>query len=309
MPRNLLLIQADQWRADCLGAAGHPVLTPHLDELAGQGTRFDRAYSSTPTCIPARIALMTGLSPHRHGRVANAHHGPWRFPTTFAGHLTRHGWQTHACGKMHAEPERNRVGFEAVDLHDGYLHGSRMWATHAAVKDDYLAWLQERRGYGIDYNDSGIGCNGYAVAPWPYATNEHPTAWTAAQAVRFLWRRDRSQPFFLYLSFHRPHPPLDPPAEYLRLYERLALPPPAVGDWAGRLSSTDYLGGHEIDTPVPTVPAAIDLARRAYLAQLTFIDHQINRVLMAISETLAADNTVIAFTSDHGEMLYDHSPA
>lgn len=112
---NVILIMADQWRGDCLSVAGHGVVhTPFLDRLSLCGARFDKAYSATPTCTPARASLYTGLSQHTHGRVGYQDHVPWDYPTTVASEFTRHGYQTQAVGKMHVYPERSQMGFQNV---------------------------------------------------------------------------------------------------------------------------------------------------------------------------------------------------
>ena len=123
---NVVLIMVDQWRGDCLSIDGHPVVqTPYLDQLALEGARFARAYSATPTCIPARAALFTGLTQRSHGRVGYQDGVPWDYAITLAGEFTRHGYQTQAVGKMHVYPERSQMGFQNVILHDGYLHYAR----------------------------------------------------------------------------------------------------------------------------------------------------------------------------------------
>jgi len=89
---NVVLICVDQWRGDCLGIDGHPVVeTPTLDQLALRGTRFGRAYAATPSCVPARAALMTGLDQRHHGRVSYSDGIPWTYPTTLAGEFSRQG--------------------------------------------------------------------------------------------------------------------------------------------------------------------------------------------------------------------------
>ena len=169
--------------------------------------------------------------------------------------------------------------------------------------DDYLPWLRERTGAAYsDYIDTGMGCNGYAVQAWTRDPMLHPTAWVTTQSIDFLRRRDPTQPFFLMASYHRPHPPLDPPQSYLDRYLAKPLPPLPVGDWVEH--ELDLCRG--LDSPVPRDPAQVDLARRAYYAQCTFIDHQLNRLFMALSEHGHLANTAIAFVADHGDLLYDH---
>jgi arylsulfatase A-like enzyme len=120
----------------------------------------------------------------------------------------------------------------------------------------------------------------------------------------FLDRRDPTKPFFLKLSYHRPHPPLDPPLHYLERYIRRSLPDIPVGDWA---ESWQLPMNRGFDSPVPKNKEQIDLARRAYYAQITHIDCQINRIIHALREHNVIHNTLIMFISDHGEMLYDHN--
>ena len=227
-PSNILLIVVDQWRADCLGAAGHPVIqTPHLDTLAADGARFRHAYAAVPSCIAARASLLTGLHQRHHGRVGYRDGVPWDYPVTLAGTFAAAGYHTQAVGKMHVYPTRSLQGFHNVVLHDGYLHAVRHRDPHLVTEDDYLWDLRRKHGVDADYIDSGMGCNGYVVSPWPYDPMLHPTAWVTTQSIDFLRRRDPTKPFFLMASYHRPHPPLDPPPAYLDIYRDLSLPPPA----------------------------------------------------------------------------------
>ena len=210
---NVVLILADQWRGDCLSIAGHAVVrTPYLDQVASRGVRFTRTYSATPTCIPARAGLYTGLSQDHHGRVGYQARVPWNYETTLAGEFTRAGYQTQAIGKMHVYPERSQMGFQSVVLHDGYLFSSRQSGRDYDLLDDYVPWLRQQLGRDADYLDHGVNCNSSVARPWDKAEYLHPTNFIVTQALEFLRRRDPRKPFFLYLSFHRPHPPYDPPA-------------------------------------------------------------------------------------------------
>jgi arylsulfatase len=302
---NLVLILVDQWRADCLGLAGHPVVeTPHLDRLFQGGTRFDRAYSAVPTCIAARAALMTGLHQRHHGRIGYQDAVPWRYDVTLPGLLSAGGYQTHCVGKMHVHPARQRLGFHEVVLHDGYLHVERDRSLDMERWDDYLVWLRERAGSEVDTIDRGIGCNGYAVRPWDLAESLHPSSWVVTQSIEFLRRRDPTRPFFLNLSFHRPHPPLDPLPYYLDMYRRKELPPVVTGDW---VDTEARLPLNLLDSPAPTHPDQIHRARCAYFAMLSHIDTELNRLVLALTEHRLIANTAFLFCADHGEMLYDHN--
>lgn len=301
---NILLIVVDQWRADCLGLAEHPTVeTPHLDCCFREGGyTFTNAYSSTPTCIPARVGLLTGLSPRHHGFVGYQEGIEWNYDVTLPGLLADAGYHTQCVGKMHACPRRNLMGFHNVVLHDGYLHYTRRDNKDYGLVDDYRIWLREKLGTEADYIDTGLGCNGYAARPWVHDEMLHPSSWVVTQSIDFLRRRDTSKPFFLKMSFHRPHPPLDPPGHYLDRYLRKKLPEVVVGDWVSEELPT---GG--MDSPIPHDHAQREYARSAYYAQLTHIDHQLNRMFMELHHRGVYENTAIFFVSDHGEMLYDHN--
>ncbi|MFI6871868.1 arylsulfatase [Streptomyces sp. NPDC050400] len=305
MPRNVVLITADQWRGDCLSGAGHPVVrTPYLDQLASRGARFDRAYTAVPSCIPARAALHTGLAQTSHGRTGYRDGVPWEYPVTLAGEFGRHGYQTRAIGKLHAFPERNRIGFDEVTLHDGYLHAARDRRTDPRFHDDYAAWLERQPGGG-DYTDHGLDCNSVVARPWDRPERLHPTNWVVTEAIDFLYRRDPTAPFLLHLSFHRPHPPYDPPRWAFEQYLDAPAYEPVVGDWA------DALEGWRDDARADANYATYDArtahrARAGYYGHMSHIDQQVNRFVQALGEFRLADDTWICFTSDHGEMLGEH---
>ncbi len=306
-----MLVCVDEMRGDALSAAGHPVVrTPHLDELAGHGTMFTRAYSATPTCVPARVALLTGQSPERHGRYGYAEGVPFSVahPVTMPGVLRQHGYQTQAIGKMHVFPERARVGFDDVRLHDGFLHfGRRHGFRHLTVNDDYLVWLRRQPGVDAmaDYFDDGVGCNSVVAAPWPRDEHLHPTNWVVSEAIEWLHRRDPDVPFFLYLSFHRPHAPYNPPRWAFEQYLHGPRTTPPVGDWVGAYDDVRRDGYHQLQH------GRLDdethhRAKAGYYGNITHIDLQLNRFFEALSDFELVDDTAIVFVSDHGEMMGDH---
>ncbi|WP_338033372.1 arylsulfatase [Jiangella aurantiaca] len=307
-PPNVVLICVDQWRGDCLSADGHRVVhTPHLDALAARGARFRRAYSATPTCIPARAALMTGLSQRSHRRVGYENARPWDYQVTVAGEFRRAGYQTQAIGKMHVYPERTRLGFDDVLLHDGYLHFARRRHRPYEEFDDYLPWLRMQAGASAveDYYDNGLNGNSMIARPWDKPEAWHPTTWTVTQATSWLYRRDPRSPFFLYMSFHRPHPPFDPPAWAYEQYLDVLPYVPEVGDWVDVLEPR-YEDWRHNPVAARMSPAVLHRARAGYYGHLAHIDLQINRFLEILGEFGLAENTVVCFVSDHGEMLGEH---
>lgn len=305
---NVILICADQWRGDALSAEGHPVVrTPYLDALAERGARFRNAYSATPTCVPARMALMTGLSQEHHRRVGYTDGVDFDIEMTLPRAFGEAGYQTQAIGKMHYTPERGRIGFDDVILHDGYLHHSRRRERDPRFYDDYVTWLRAQAGTSAveDYLDNGVHCNSVIARPWDKAERLHPTNWIVSQAEEWLYRRDPTQPFFLYLSFHRPHAPYDPPAWAFEQYLDAPDHEPPVGDWVGVFD--EYRNDIRPDSHVARYDQrTMNRARAGYYGHITHIDMQLNRLFEMLGEFGVADDTYILFTSDHGDMLGDH---
>ncbi|WP_217586494.1 arylsulfatase [Lentibacillus saliphilus] len=312
MKPNVLLIMVDQMRADCLSILDHPVVdTPNLDQLARDGVLFSNAYSATPSCVPARASVLTGMSQAKTGRVGYQDKVPWQYKHTIAGEFTKAGYHTQSIGKMHVYPTRNLCGFHNVQLHDGYMHYSRFKHHTTTLEsqgytDDYLNWLREKAGSHVDLTDLGLDCNSSTVArPWHLPEELHPTNWVTTQSIDFLRRRDSTKPFFLKMSYVRPHPPFDPPEVFYDMYKDLEMPEPPVGDWADQ--TDDSRSGLSPITSKGIVPKhRLTRAQAAYYALITHIDHQIGRFINAMQEYGVYHNTVILFASDHGELLGDH---
>ncbi len=298
---NIVFINVDQWRYDCLSIAGHPVVeTPNLDGLAHHGVRFTNAFTGVSTCIGARAAIHTGMHQRNHGRVGYRDGVAWNYPVTLAGELARAGYQTQAVGKMHVHPQRWKAGFEDVVLHDGFLHYYGKDRT-----DDYEQWLLRQTRGEVTYFDHGLESNSWVARPWHLPEWMHPTTWVVSRCCEFLKTRDPSRPFFLFMSFVRPHPPLDPPQVYWDMYVDREMPAPPVGDWAESLPARGSRWS-------PTTkharldPRAQRRAQAAYYAQLTHIDHQVGRFVEHLRDHRVCDNTFFLFCSDHGELLGDH---
>ena len=298
---NIVFINVDQMRYDCLSIAGHPVVeTPNLDYLSDRGVRFTNAFTGVMSCIGARAAIHTGMSQRNHGRVGYRDGVTWNYPVTMAGELTRAGYQSQSVGKMHVHPQRWPAGFENVILHDGFLHYYRRQR-----EDDYADWLTRQVGPEVTYFDHGLSANSWVARPWHLDEWMHPTNWVFTRSLEFLGRRDRSRPFFLFASLVRPHAPLDPPQVYWDQYVDQEMPPPPVGDWADsvRLPGSRW-------NPASNWGALDERAQRraqvGYYALITHLDHQIGRLMEYLSDLGLLDSTVILFAADHGELLGDH---
>ena len=307
---NILLLMCDQFRGDCLSFAGHPdVKTPYLDSLAAEGAFFDKAYSSCPSCIPARAALFTGRRQEKHGRVGYEDGIDWNYDHMLAEEMSNHGYQTECIGKMHVHPVRKHCGFQTLKLHDGYLGHYRdnniAHNQHQEVTDDYLYFLKDHVGQHADFNATGPECNSWITHPWIYEERLHPTNWVADETIRFLNTRDRTRPFFLMSSFVRPHQPFDAPQSYFDMYKDKDLRLPAEGDWDDREKTEKY--GYIKDSVYGCNNAQQRHdAMAGYYACITHVDHQIGRIISALMGSGDYEDTVILFVADHGELLFDH---
>lgn len=307
---NIILMMCDQYRGDCLSYLDHPdVKTPYLDTLAADGFCFDNAYSACPSCIPARAALFTGLSQKNHRRVGYQDGIDWEYPHMMAEELRNNGYQTQCVGKMHVHPPRLSCGFDNIKLHDGYIGHYRKANTpywqHQNVSDDYMRYLKHEKGQTADVNATGVENNSWITHPWIYEEELHPTNWVVDESIRFLETRDRTKPFFLMSSFVRPHPPFDAPKNYFDMYYGKDLAEPPVGDWVDpSLTEND---GRTMDSVHGCKDAELrHQAMAGYYACITHIDHQIGRFITALENDETYHNSIIIFTADHGEMLFDH---
>lgn len=297
MPRpNILLVTADQWPGTLLGLAGRrDIDTPTLDRIAGNGVWFPNAYSECPICIPARRSLMTGTAPREHGdRVFQP-----ALPKPDLPHLAEvfrnAGYQTCAVGKLHVYPPRDRIGFEDVQ---SFEEGR----PQLGGPDDWDIWLADRGHAGQGYAH-GMSNNGYEFRPWHLPEDCHPTVWQAQQMCRMIQRRDPTRPQFWYLSFNFPHPPIVPPSSYLSLYSGRAVDAAIQGDWNDDLPpALQRVKNAWPDLP----PDRLAAMRRAFYAQCTLVDHQLRLVIGTLREQQMLDDTILLFTSDHGDMLGDH---
>lgn len=301
---NILFVMTDQHRGDCLGADpasptegdGYPLVhTPTLDSFVEEGALFTRAYSPSPSCIPARRCLLTGQTPFTNGCTGWMEE-PWEFDYSLPGELTSAGYQTKLAGKIHSIPPENNVGFEHMDQHEGLYHHD----------DDYTMWLDEQNGEFCE-NSHGLGKNSWDPRPWHLPEQYHPTVWTTNRAIDFLERRDPTRPFFLNVSYVRPHTPFDPPRAYWEMYIERDLPEPYMGEWA------EDTYGHRIpefpatDAWVADLsPAIVNRARAGYYGLITQIDHQLHRIIDTLRVQDELESTFVLMCSDHGEMLGDH---
>jgi arylsulfatase A-like enzyme len=200
-------------------------------------------------------------------------------------------------GKTHFYPQGLKMGFESIESYEA------MQNFGGGYVNDYHAWLAEMTGGRVREYDHGLQSNSWCSRPSHLPEELHNNTWMVTRSLEFLRRRDADRPFFLFASFHRPHPPIDPPMSFWEMYRDRPVPAPHVGDWAA-----------EHDVPVVGVNAwhgrlpaeVLARSRRAYYAQIGHIDNQIGRLLNYMRREIHAGPTWVIFASDHGEMLGDH---
>ncbi|MEU6025904.1 sulfatase-like hydrolase/transferase [Streptomyces tauricus] len=318
---NLLFLMTDQHRVDTLGCYGNPhVATPNLDRLAATGTRFDRFYTPTAICTPARASLLTGQAPFRHRLLANHERNVGYLEDlaedafTFPAALAERDYQLGLVGKWHVGTHRNAAsyGFEGPDLpgwHNPVDH------------PDYLAYLEERDlpPYRITDPVRGTTPNGNpgnllaARLQQPVeATFEY---YLATRAIELLEKYAADgRPFYLATHFFGPHLPYLLPDSYYDLYdpELVELPVSIAETFEGKPPVQRNYSAHWTFDTMP-----LEVTRKliaVYWGYVTLVEEQIGRILTRLDELGLEDDTSVFFTADHGEFtgahrLHDKGPA
>jgi arylsulfatase A-like enzyme len=302
---NVLIILADQFRYDCLGANGNRLIrTPNLDRLAAGSANFERAFVQAPVCVPSRVTLLTGRYPHSHKNRVN--YTPCNASEVFLqGMLHDAGYQTGSVGKLHYWPPTNEqarsTGFDHVQIDDGI--------SGTDPHSDYVKWRKE--------HDPNAGTRYLATAPKPGKNPFRgaipyeftPTHWTGEESCRMLRELAQSpKPFFLHCSFFKPHAPYTVPEPYDSMYDGAEIPLPR----AVTLEEIQKL-------PLPVQKQILrgkpqygmDRARlewiyRSYYASITMVDYEIGRILDELERSGRARDTIVLFTTDHGDQLLEH---
>jgi arylsulfatase A-like enzyme len=299
LPPDILILMPDQMRGDTMSAVGHPVVrTPQLDALAAQGTLFRRAYSTVPSCIPARFALLTGQQAQTSGVVGYAMR-PITVPTLPAV-LAAAGYATALVGRnMHQSPESGTLGYARQILASTYV-----------PDDDYDQELKRAlpaiggiRGVVATLR---LDNNRWPAAPWPHAEEWHPTAWIVRRSREVIAATPPGQPLFLTTSFYAPHPPLFPPARLFEKHLAATLPPAAMGAWVDRARLRPE--GDKAGARVLLAGETLRRAQAGYFGLIEHLDEQIAGLVadFCTRSEKAGRAWVILVTSDHGEMLGDH---
>ncbi len=292
---NILWICTDQQRFDTIGALGNShVRTPTIDQLVEDGTAFTHCYCQSPICTPSRSSFMTGLYPSRLHSTRNGNESfPKEAPPLISKLLADSGYDCGNIGKFHLTSSGKRT---EPRLDDGY----RYWQFSHAPRDDwetghhYAEWVREKGG----------DLDAMRESPERVPADFHQTTWSCEKAMEFIAKK-REQPWFLSINCYDPHPPFVPPKEYADQFDPESLPGPHFQD--SDLEIQDALAGIDFQGEAkPPEEHDAKSAQARYYAMIALIDDQLARLLAKLDELGQRENTLVIFTSDHGETLGDH---
>ncbi len=335
---NVIFIITDQQRADHLGCAGNSILkTPHLDQLASEGTRFTNAYVANPTCMPNRSSIMTGQYPNTCVRSFGVNL-PHDIPT-FSGTLRDQGYTTKAIGKMHLSFWFRKIQEDAASPE--YMADWMNPNTHDEMVKNFPSPY-----YGFDSMELLVGhgdiCNGHyqdwvaerdpsvlqairALGPnilsqlyrkSPVPEELYPTSYLTARSIDFLERHAKGEhgesPFLLKVSYPDPHHPCTPPGRYADMYKPEDVELPASFSDSESIKNHPYVGQRLDRRGLRNMMfrTSDEEEVRNFISHtygmITMIDDSVGHILASVARLGLEDDTMIIFTSDHGDMMGDH---
>ena len=298
---NILFVMVDEMRSDCMGCVGHQtVKTPTLDNLAKQGVLFRNAYTVSPVCCPSRASVFSGRYSRVHGVVRNGiphNDGEIFLPTI----LKHYGYHTAIAGKLHYNPSRFSYGFD------------NFWTFTSEgpnPQDGHIAYLRKKHG-----KSAAKWARKPGTEPWPddelgrdvgefaYPIEDFETEWITDRSIGYLRQRAQStEPFFLFASYLKPHSPSVEPKPYFNLYNPATIPVVPLPKDAKEIRAKAKGRArrkHIDDEHMQRVMTAL------YYGAITHIDTELARLFAELTRLGLAKNTVVIFTSDHGNMLGD----
>lgn len=293
---NIVMIMADQFTSNAIGALGHPaVKTPNLDRLVHSGATFENCYCNSPICVASRASFLTGKHISKIGVYDNGSEFPASLPT-FVHHLRRGGYETVLSGKMHFIGPDQLHGFESRLTKD-------IQPSTFDLTPDWTKGVYANPGTGVKrLKNSGV-CGWNKILDY-----DEKVLHRTLEQIRTFSMREKQKPFFLCASFFHPHDPFEITQEYWNMYRDTDIPVPDVPP--KRLDDMHPFNQwiqmhHEIDTCELT-EEEIQKNRRAYYGMVTYFDDKVGQIIDELERMNIVDNTMIVVTSDHGEMLGEH---
>ena len=293
---NIIIINTDQQRHDTLGCAGHEfVQTPHIDHFSESAVRFSDCFTVSTLCVPSRVSFYTSQYVKKHGGTDNrmqSHINPnqWCFPAV----LKNHGYRIAHCGKNHTF--NDVLTGTLFDYWEEYDHYGKCRGCIKESDREVRRW--RTTGHHAGY--SGPLLAGLVKQPEPFPPEMCATSRIAEDAVTFLESQARDIPFFLQVSFPDPHWPQTVCEPFFSRYN-----PHELRLEAQEISWYDKPFAHFVQSRVLGFPAYSELEKKrilaTYYAQISFIDTAIGRILSTLRSLSLEEQTIIIFTSDHGD--------
>jgi choline-sulfatase len=318
-PKNVLFLISDQHTPRALGVEGNAYAhTPNLDALSSSGVRFRQTYCTNPVCTPARASLLTGLYTHNHRTLTNS--TPWPFENkTLAHHFSRAGYVSGLIGKMHFVDAQTH-GFDCrLDFNDWFqylgpktkLYADELGGSNSGSGLPQVDDLWRDRGdpwRGTRERDGRQGSVHVGRAS-KIAEEDHFESFVARETIRFLRRFGKQSPFFLISSYLKPHDPFMPAERFASQFPPASIQLPQT--W-GKVDLTrvpqQIRNSIQRDGPTPELrdPEMARMRIAMYYANLAQMDDCLGQVLKALRELDLEKDTIVVYTSDHGEMLGEH---
>ena len=305
---NVILILADQLRADCVGCYGNSVIkTPHIDALAARGVKFHQTFAQHPQCAPSRAALMTGRYPHVNGAISN-HTAMSDNEVTLGEHFIGAGYQSIGVGKLHLFSKKEEASFSVTRQSGGQNSDA---VTPDCLHEDYKTWLRDNghwpaaeQAYAIHATDKYWDDFQANVNPIPQEA--FIDTWVGDRAVDFINEQTDEAPFFMFVGLPNPHTPFDCPEPYASMYADEDMPVPDT-----------FFQGLEDKPPIHAkfrrqgrqvnyenlTESKLRRAMALYYGAVSLVDDQVGKIVAAVAANGMSENTIVAFSSDHGELL------
>ena len=293
---NILWYCTDQQRFDTIGALGNEhVRTPTVDGLVRQGVAFTHAYCQSPICTPSRSSFMTGMYPSRIHNTRNGNDTFPEFPPLISKLISDAGYRCGMIGKFHLQSSGKRT---EPRLDDGFSY----WKFSHAPRDDW----EEGHDYAEWVREQGGDLNRLRESEDRVPTEMHQTTWATERALEFLSEQGSEHgPWMLNINIYDPHPPFIPPKSYAEQFDPKDMPGPYFQE--SDFENQKTLAAVDFQDEIRSPEEHDAFAKQArYYAMISQIDDQFARLLQHLEATGQAENTVVIFTSDHGETLGDH---
>ncbi|AKI00528.1 arylsulfatase A family protein [Hoeflea sp. IMCC20628] len=323
---NILFITADQWRGDCISALGHPLVkTPNIDRLAADGVIFKNNFGQAVPCGPARASLYTGMYLHNHGSVLNGTPLDARH-TNLALEARKKGYEPALFG--YTDVSLDPRSQEIVDGYEGVLPGMD---PICKLLSDAAPWLDDLKQKGYDVSGGvdavmspqkdypGAESKGKTYAAPVYSAEDSNTAYLVDEAIKYIAAQG-DEKWFAHVSFLAPHPPFIAPEPYNSMYDEHDMPMPVrratmkdeiaqhpwLEHYVTNQRGTALTVGSESSDNLGLSDQELRQVKATYFGMISEVDAQVGRLIEHLKAAGTYDNTLVIFTSDHGENLGDH---